>query len=136
MATTFDIGSNVRRLREERGISLSALARKAGVSKAYLSQMENDPAKRPSVEIVHQLAQALHVRLTELIGLEEPGDLPPGLRIFWNEHPELPLEEVRMLAAVAQCTGTTALSATDYWLLHETIRLIRRRRAGRRGAPA
>lgn len=157
MATSFDIGGNVRRLREARGISLSALARQAGVSKAYLSQMENNPQKRPSVEIVHQLAQALEVRLTELIGLEEPeptpeaaaaggaashtaasdaadtdvaadpGDLPPGLRIFWTEHPELPLEDIRLLAAVAQRISDAALSPTDYWLLHQTIRLIRRR---------
>jgi len=188
VATTFDIGGNVRRLREARGISLSALARMAGVSKAYLSQMENDPPKRPSVEIVYQLAQALGVRLTELIGIDEeapndasprrhqpqadppgngqgsagsrtgptgpghaadptaprdgispnavsraaadidPGQLPTGLRIFWAEHPHLPLEDIRLLASVAQGTASGPLSPTDYWLLYETIQFLRRPR--------
>ena len=135
MSTTFDIGGNVRRLREQRGISLSALARQAGVSKAYLSQMENNPEKRPSVEIVYQLAQALNVRITELIGLEpdaaataDPESLPPGLRVFWHEHPELPLEDIRLLASIGASISDQELSATDYWLLYETIRLIRRRR--------
>lgn len=131
----FAIGRNVRRLREERGISLSALARRAGISKAYLSQLENDPAKKPSAEIVYHLARALEVSMTELLGLEDGtaaaadhDALPPGLRLFWHEHPEIPLEDIRLLAAVGR--RAPGLTPTDFWLVYETIRLVTRRRPG------
>ena len=131
----FAIGRNVRRLREQRGISLSALARRAGISKAYLSQLENDPAKKPSAEIVYHLARAMEVSMTELMGLEgetaaaaDPDALPLGLRIFWQEHPEVPLEDIRLLAAIGR--RAPGLTPTDFWLVYETIRLVTRPRAG------
>ena len=37
------VGGWMRRFREERGMSLSQLAGKAGLSKSYLSSLENDP---------------------------------------------------------------------------------------------
>lgn len=148
-ALSFPIGDNIRKLRNERGISLSALARAAGISKAYLSQIENEPDKKPSAEVVYRLAQALEVTMADLMGVKEqvgpppannfatsnggndtdaydPQRLPAGLRIFWNEHPQLPLEEIRRLAAVSRQEND--LTATDYWLIYETIRLVTRPR--------
>jgi len=42
------VGTNLRRLRTRRGLSLERLARQSGVSRAMLSQVELDTAPRPS----------------------------------------------------------------------------------------
>lgn len=127
----FAVGPRVRALREARGLSLSELAQRAGISKAYLSQLENDPLKRPSAEIVWRLAQVLEVPMARLLGVDEPptvnpDDLPPGLRIFWAEHPDVPEEDIRMLAGI-HLRGRRPFTPTDYWLIYETIRAAARR---------
>jgi hypothetical protein len=51
--------------------SLSELEEKAGVSKAYISDIENAAAGRPNIQYVYALAVALGVTLDEL--LDETG---------------------------------------------------------------
>ena len=46
------LGQKIRKLREEKGFSLNGLAEEASISKAYLSQLENDVSKQPSAEIL------------------------------------------------------------------------------------
>ncbi|MFI6452292.1 helix-turn-helix domain-containing protein [Streptosporangium amethystogenes] len=62
-----DIGRRIRRLREERGISLSALARGAGVGKATLSGLENG-TRNPTLETLWAITAELGVPLTTAIG--------------------------------------------------------------------
>ena len=127
----FAVGPRVRALREAYRMSLSELAQRAGISKAYLSQLENDPRKKPSAEVVWKLAQALEVPMTRLLGVEDHPSLqqdalPPGLRLFWAEHPEVSEEEIRMLAGI-HVRGRRPFTAVDYWLIYETIRAAARR---------
>lgn len=55
---TTGIGRRIRRLREERGISLSALARAAGVGKATLSGLENG-TRNPTLETLWAITAEL-----------------------------------------------------------------------------
>jgi transcriptional regulator with XRE-family HTH domain len=55
------IGETVKRLRIERGISQSELARLAGVDGSYISQLESGKRKDIRVSMVNQLAEALGV---------------------------------------------------------------------------
>lgn len=57
-ATT--LGAYIRQQREHAKVSLRELARKAGVSNPYLSQVERG-LRRPSAEILQQIARALQV---------------------------------------------------------------------------
>ncbi|ADU51366.1 transcriptional regulator, XRE family [Thermaerobacter marianensis DSM 12885] len=208
-----EVGKRIRDLRRQRGISLRDLARRSGVSKAYLSQLENDPARKPSVDVILRIATALGVSLTELLGplpavegdaartpgaaAGAPGDRPripsggggthpgavvavtaataasatggqngssghqdpapaapswapapsapgpagpaPGsasspaptgpldpaqlpwaLRVFWEEHPDVPEEDIRSLAAITW-HGRRPFTPTDYWVLHQVL---------------
>ncbi|HET7676711.1 MAG TPA: helix-turn-helix domain-containing protein [Candidatus Limnocylindrales bacterium] len=54
------IGTQVRRLRTERGMTLSVLAERSGLNVGYLSQIENDKAS-PSLETLAALAEAIEV---------------------------------------------------------------------------
>lgn len=67
------IGARVRSLREERGISLSALARLAGVGKATLSGLENG-TRNPTLETLYAVTAQLGVPLTAV--LAEPATTP------------------------------------------------------------
>lgn len=54
------LAENIRRLRVQRGLSLSALAREARVSKSTLSKLERRQAN-PSMDTLWSLAEALNV---------------------------------------------------------------------------
>ncbi len=60
-----DIGPNIRRLREERGLTLPRLAAATGFTKGYLSKIENSE-KAPPVATLLALAKALDVDISEL----------------------------------------------------------------------
>ena len=53
------LSQKIKHLRSENGFSLGRLAEKAGVSKSYLSQLENSVSKQPSAEILFKVATAL-----------------------------------------------------------------------------
>src|SRR5947199_10532566 len=55
-----DLGSYIREQRSSAQISLRQLARLAGVSNPYLSQIERG-LRRPSAEILQQIAKALRI---------------------------------------------------------------------------
>lgn len=60
-----DLGAYLREQRESAQLSLRQLAEKAGVSNPYLSQIERG-LKRPSAEILQQIAKALQVSAESL----------------------------------------------------------------------
>ncbi|MGC5009536.1 helix-turn-helix domain-containing protein [Streptosporangium sp. DT93] len=74
---TLDIGRRIRGLREERGISLSALARAAGVGKATLSGLENG-TRNPTLETLWAVTAELGVPLAMAIGTPAAGTDPEG----------------------------------------------------------
>ena len=58
---TIYVGRNLKKLRTQLGYSLDDIAYNTGISKAYLSQLENGQSKRPSVEVAYILANAFQV---------------------------------------------------------------------------
>ena len=50
------LGAGLRTARELRKLSLREVEEAAGVSNAYLSQLENDKIKKPSPHFLHKLA--------------------------------------------------------------------------------
>jgi XRE family transcriptional regulator of biofilm formation len=61
------IGINIYEYRKKRGFTLSELAKKANISKSYLSNIERNLNKNPSIHILKKLAAVLEVDLKELI---------------------------------------------------------------------
>lgn len=62
------IGERIKRLRTERGLSLSELADKAGVAKSYLSSIERQIQKNPSVQFLEKISSVLDVPVNDLLG--------------------------------------------------------------------
>jgi len=65
------LGARVRELRHERGLTLKALGRRAGLSHPFLSQLERGLA-RPSVGSVERIAGALNVPVGALWTMPRP----------------------------------------------------------------
>ena len=61
------IGARIRRLRQDRDVSLSALARDAGVGKATLSGLEDGSRGNPTVETLYAIAGRLGVPIGALL---------------------------------------------------------------------
>ena len=57
----------LKRLRESKGLSQDALARKAGITREYVNKLEAG-RYNPTVGVVKRLAKALGVPIIELLG--------------------------------------------------------------------
>lgn len=64
--TAEEVGRRIRALREERGLSLSVLARLAGIGKATLSGLENG-TRNPTLETLYAVTARLGVPLTAVL---------------------------------------------------------------------
>jgi transcriptional regulator with XRE-family HTH domain len=87
---TLSFGSVLRQAREVRRLSAVETARTAGISSAYLNKLENNAVKKPSPQVLHQLAVVLAVPYAELMGLV--GYQVPGV--------EQPTDAARLTAAL------------------------------------
>lgn len=95
-----DLGATIRRIREERGIAQSKLARMADLPNNTLIRIETGAVTNPSLETVKKIAAALGMEPYELLK-------PPALPIAGRRRSQ------RGLAA----TGTMARVASSMLLL-------------------
>jgi transcriptional regulator with XRE-family HTH domain len=98
------LGEYIREQREQAEVSLRQLARTAGVSNPYLSQVERG-LKRPSAEILQQIAQGLRISAETLYvraGLldERDGERVPTVSAAVTSDPELTQRQKRALLDV------------------------------------
>ena len=68
-----EVGPRLKRLRTQRGVTLTALAERTGISKSTLSRLETG-GRKPSLELLLPLAEAHGLPLDELVGAPEVGD--------------------------------------------------------------
>ncbi|GAA2039340.1 helix-turn-helix domain-containing protein [Streptomyces carpaticus] len=73
-----EVGARLRRVRQERGVTLAALSEVTGISTSTLSRLESGQ-RRPSLELLLPLAKAFQVPLDELVGAPPVGD--PRVRL-------------------------------------------------------
>src|SRR3954453_13405798 len=67
------VGPRLRRFRERRELTLTAVAARTGISKSTLSRLESGQRK-PSLELLLPLADVYHLPLDELVGAPAVGD--------------------------------------------------------------
>src|ERR1039457_2874367 len=120
------IGKRIQRLREEKGMTLSGLAAKAGISKGYLWNMESGTAdSRPSATTLYNIAKALGVTMADLLDrrglIVNVTEVPSELREFAVED-HLPETDVRMLAGI-QFRGESPRSVERWRFIYNAIRI-------------
>ncbi|CAH0344836.1 helix-turn-helix domain-containing protein [Bacillus sp. CECT 9360] len=61
------IGDRVKKLREERKMSMTELAEKAGVAKSYVSSLERNLQTNPSIQFLEKISSVLDVSIDSLL---------------------------------------------------------------------
>jgi XRE family transcriptional regulator of biofilm formation len=61
------IGKNIYEIRKRRGLTLSELAGRANISKSYLSNIERNLNRNPSIQVMGKIALVLDVDLKMLL---------------------------------------------------------------------
>lgn len=82
------VGQRIRRIREEKGLGLRELGRRADISHSYLSQIENGNKKEPKSYILRALAHELDVDYNELLDIA-------GYNAEWNYLEEAVIEKIK-----------------------------------------
>ena len=119
-----DIGAYIRRQREGAEVSLRQLAKVAGISNPYLSQIERG-LRKPSAEILAQIATGLRISAEALYvraGILEPREYSPVLDAVAAD-PDLSERQKQVLTdiyesfrrgnAAEKATGTSATTGSD-----------------------
>ncbi|WP_188454151.1 helix-turn-helix domain-containing protein [Virgibacillus oceani] len=61
------IGEKIKQIRQDKKMSMSELAEKAGVAKSYLSSIERNLQTNPSIQFIEKIGAVLGVSVNELI---------------------------------------------------------------------
>jgi transcriptional regulator with XRE-family HTH domain len=64
-------GDNIKNIRKDKNISLNKLAKLAGISTGYLSDIENNNATNPTMDKLEGIAKALGVTINDFLTTEE-----------------------------------------------------------------
>ena len=88
-AVSINVGSRLRELRSERGLSIRGLARKSGLSANALSMIERDKTS-PSVSTLYKLADGMGVPITSFFG--EETEREPVVFIKADERARVPFQ--------------------------------------------
>ena len=129
------LGHTIRFLRNGKGWSLGQLAKESGLSKAYISDVENGTAGKPNIQYIYAVGRALGVTLNELLedsGVRSEGrakrkesDLPSGLRDLQLEL-NLSEDDVEKLAQV-NFRGNRPRDKEGWRYLIETLNMLGKR---------
>jgi len=121
-----ELGERIRARREQEQLSLSEVARRARISKAYLSQLEHGASTQPSYDVVARLATALGSTVSDLTGrpaVWEPNEteqVPSALHSF-AQRAGLPRADIAMLSKI-HFRGKQPATADDWAHIYETIK--------------
>jgi len=119
--TPGQLGRKIKTLRDVRGMPLSELARRSGVSRGYLHLIEKGESS-PTEEKLAAIAEALGVIISDLTGeLDDlPFEVPASLREF-AEANNIPSADVVMLNKI-NYRGKRPQNAAEWQALYLVIK--------------
>ena len=138
-ARAMNLAERLRKLRDDKEMSLDDVAKKAKISKTYLWELERDEkgAKKPSADVLLRIAEALKVSLAELLALatvqvkDGPVEVPPSLCEFQERMDKqgeaLTADDLRDLATT-KFRGHQPQSADEWHQLYLLLAKSQRRR--------
>ena len=124
--------TRIKEIREGKGLSIGALAKKAGLSDPYVRQLEKGIKKNPTGAVLKKLATALGVTIADLIGspigisekaLERS---PSSLREFARKRRKtlgLRQEDIEMLSGI-HYRGSQPETIEDWELIYLFLRRL------------
>ena len=79
-----DLGTTIKKIRQQKGIRQNSLAEIIGITQTYLSQIENN-VKEPNLSTLRKISKELNLPLPILFFLSlDDRDIKPEKRIAYN----------------------------------------------------
>lgn len=110
------IGERIKKLRQQKGYSITELAGLAGVSKSYLSYIERNLQNNPSLQVLSKIAGPLNTSIDFLLGspILPPKKSEKGLDAEWK--------------ALIERTITEGVSTGEFELVRSTKDRLRNKK--------
>lgn len=116
-----EFAKKVRSRRLEEKLSQEELARKVGISRNYLSQIERGQATNLSWQVMEKLTSVLGLKGDSTGTLDETAEIPPSLAEF-AKTAKLPTDDVMMLAQL-KYRGQQPSTPEKWELLYNVIKM-------------
>lgn len=100
------IGERIKSLRKRRGLTLTQLAKRSRISKAYLSQLESGHSSNPSAEVVAKICTVLGCSMEAVLInsnvelIVPPRTVVPRSLVALAREDDLEEEDVTMLSRI------------------------------------
>jgi transcriptional regulator with XRE-family HTH domain len=98
MKPTQIIGSNIKRIREQRGIKQETLAKQIGITKGRMSQIESGECDELSISRLAKIAGLLNVDFFEVVTPLKVASDSNGINGFNHTSNNLSLETIKAIA--------------------------------------
>nr|WP_251027665.1 helix-turn-helix transcriptional regulator [Bacillus sp. ISL-41] len=96
--------------RRQKGLTISELAKRTKISKSYLSNIERDLNRNPSIDVVQRIAAVLDIELEEFLRIEKTNGNPNNID-----------EDLISFAAELKESGIQKEQISEYKTLFEFI---------------
>jgi transcriptional regulator with XRE-family HTH domain len=131
------LGHRIRFLRQGKEWSLADLAKECGLSKAYLSDLENGSAGKPNIQYIYSISVVFGLTLNELLeegnaraeisrAKRKESELPAGLKDLQGEL-KLSDDDVEVLAQI-NFRGKRPKDKEGWRFLIETLNMLGQRK--------
>jgi transcriptional regulator with XRE-family HTH domain len=128
------VGSRIRSMRQERQLTLPALAATTGLSKGLLSKLENDKDSNPSLATLYRVAKGLNVTLSDLLDSgkiqalrfvpeEPPFWLEPLIASLNKEGKNLDEDVLQALYVLQSRKGESQSDASAWLYMYKSLEL-------------
>ena len=78
------LGTVVKAWRSQKGLTMQQVSKAGGISKSYISSIENDNVRNPRIETVQMIAQGLGIEYQYLQYRIMPGEELPEIGESWS----------------------------------------------------
>lgn len=121
------IGDGIRSRRKAKGLTLTELAQRCGISKGYLSQIERNEIDRPSGEVLYQIAFYLDTTVADLLGkptfTSDPQPLVNESLKEFAAREKLEEQEIAELAQVKR-RGKQPSTVEDWAFIYRALKAV------------
>jgi transcriptional regulator with XRE-family HTH domain len=133
------IGENIQRIRQQKQMTLPALANEAGLSKGYIYMLESGEMTNPSVDVLDKIANALSCTIADLLGHRKTAikasavEIPDSLTKFAKQRRRAgePLSEDDIVSlAATQFRGRRPETVEDWAYLYEFFKRTFEKKGG------
>lgn len=119
------LGEKIKHIRESMGLLQEELATKAGVSRTYIIQLENNHSSKPSAAVLFNIAEALDTTIGELLGkvenknsndLELTADMKKAIKVYPD------LDEVKDKMPTWKLRGKYPASPEHWYAIYNILK--------------